>query len=453
MSEALELAQRACGLCEGDQAEAVVQRERSGFARFAASRVHQPTLIDNQLVTLRIVRGDRHGSASTNRLDDEGLRAAARRAADAADAAAPDPDFPGLAEPEQPPAVTGWDGETAALEPAALAERALSAIDAADGVGLFGYFTSGETELAVASTAGVGVAQAMTDATVLTLAAAAGMSGHAAACSWRAGDLDPAAVAREATKKAHRTRDAAELPPGRYRAVLEPYAFAELLTWFAFSSLGARSFLEQRSCLSGKVGEQLFHPDFTLLDDGTDDRGLPKAFDFEGVPKQPVTVVEQGVVRDVVWDRRTAARAGGNRRSTGHAPPPSLAIWGPFPESLIVRPGEASLDDLVELVDDGVYITRLHYLSVVDERKGIITGMTRDGTFRVREGRVAEPLVNLRFTTAFPELARDLLGLGATPVRVSTFDYYDERRPTAAVVPSLATASFVVSGSGAAPGV
>ena len=118
-----------------------------------------------------------------------------------------------------------------------------------------------------------------------------------------------------------------------------------------------------------------------------------------------------------------------------------------------MRPGDASLDDLVELVDDGVYVTRLHYLSVVDERKGIITGMTRDGTFRIREGRVAEPLVNLRFTTAFPELARDLLGLGATPVRVSTFDYYDERRPTAAVVPSLATASFVVSGSGAAPGV
>ena len=452
VSVALELAARACALCEGDQAEAVVQRERSGFARFAASQVHQPTLIDNELVTLRVVRGERHGSASTNRLDDDGLSAAAKRAEEAADSASPDPDFPGLADPEEPQAVAGWDEATAALDPASHAERALSAIDAAKGIGLYGYFTSGETELAVASTTGIGVAQAMTDASVLTLAAGNGISGHAAACSWRAGDLDPARVAQEATEKAARTKGAAELIPGRYRAVLEPYAFAELLMWFAFSSLGARSFLEQRSCLAGRLGDQLFHPEFTLLDDGTDERGLPKAFDFEGVPKRPVKLVERGIARDVVWDRRTAAKSGEGRRSTGHAPPPSLATWGPFPESLVVEAGDASTDELIERVGDGVYITRLHYLSIVDERNGVITGMTRDGTFRIREGRLAEPLVNLRFTTAFPELAHDLLGLGKNLMRVSTFDYYDERRPTAAVVPALATESFVVSGSGAAPG-
>jgi predicted Zn-dependent protease len=125
---------------------------------------------------------------------------------------------------------------------------------------------------------------------------------------------------------------------------------------------------------------------------------------------------------------------------------------GPLPESLVVEPGDASVEQLVELVGDGVYVTRLHYLSIVDEREGIITGMTRDGTFRIRNGRVAEPLVNLRFTTAFPELARDLLGLGNEPVRVSTYDYYDERRPTATVVPAIATASFTVSGSGSGPG-
>jgi predicted Zn-dependent protease len=452
VSEALELAERACRLCRGDATEAVVQRERSGLARFAASQVHQPTLIANETVSLRVVRGERQGSAATNRIDDEGLLAAARRTEEAADAARPDPDFPGLAPPAVPPDVTGRDPETAELGPAAQAERAWEAIEAAGGIGLYGYFTSGESELAVASTTGLAVAQRMTDAAILALAAGGDVSGYAAACSWRAADLDPAAVAREAAEKALRTRGAEEVAPGRYRAVLEPYAFAELLAWFGFSSLGAQALLEERSYLAGRLGERLFHPAFTLRDDGGDPRGLPKAFDFEGVPKKPVTIVEGGVARDVVWDRRTAARAGAGRRSTGHAPAPSLALMGPLPESLVVEPGDASVEQLVELVGDGVYVTRLHYLSIVDEREGIITGMTRDGTFRIRNGRVAEPLVNLRFTTAFPELARDLLGLGNEPVRVSTYDYYDERRPTATVVPAIATASFTVSGSGSGPG-
>ena len=79
--------------------------------------------------------------------------------------------------------------------------------------------------------------------------------------------------------------------------------------------------------------------------------------------------------------------------------------WGPLPYSLSVAPGEAeSVDELAELVGDGIYITRLHYLGVVDPREGVVTGMTRDGTFRIRDGKIAEPLVNLRFTVSVPDL-------------------------------------------------
>ena len=240
--------------------------------------------------------------------------------------------------------------------------------------------------------------------------------------------------------------------PGRYRAVLEPYAFAELLFAFGYSSLNGLAFIEDRSYLSGRLGKQVFHESFTLVDDGRDPLGLPKAFDFEGVPKQPVTIVEAGVARDVVWDRRTAARAGGDRRSTGHALPAPAQGWGPMPMNLAVRPGNASLDALGEQVGDGIYVTRLHYLSVVDGRDGIITGMTRDGTFRIEGGRVTTPLVNLRFTTSFPDLLRDLLGLTADVTLVNTADYYDDRYPTASLVPGIATESFTVIGNGSGPG-
>ncbi|MDQ3670021.1 MAG: TldD/PmbA family protein [Actinomycetota bacterium] len=447
---ALDVAERARRAASGDEIDALVHLERSGFARFAGSTVHQPTLIEDESVTIRVVRDGRVGASSTNRTDDDGLRAAAERAGEAADNAPADPAFPGLPPAAEAPAVEGFDEETAALAPEEQAARAWTAIEAAPRHGLYGYFTSGATDIAVASSTGIAASQSMTDATVRALAASDGESGYAEATSWRAGELDPAAVASEAAEKASRTRDAAAFEATVCRAVLEPYAFAELLWYFAFSSLGALSLLEGRSYLAERIGERCFDPSFTLRDDGRDARGLPKAFDFEGVAKEPVTLVEDGVVRDVVWDRRTAARAG--RESTGHALAAPAQAHGPLPFNLLVEPGDADVDELVERVDDGIYVTRLHYLNIVDPREGLITGMTRDGTFRIEKGRVTRPLVNLRFTTSFPALVERLLGLSSDVKLVNLSDFYDERYPYATLVPAVATETFTIVGSGSGPG-
>ena len=449
--QALELAERAWRAAEADEADALAHVERSGFARFADSRVHQPTLVADESVTIRVVREGRVGTASTNRTDDAGLRAAAGRAADAADNAPPDEGFAGLPHPAAIPDVSGFDEDTAGLtaeDQALLAAEAIEAVETP----LYGYFTSGTTELAVASSAGVGVSQAMTDATVLVVAATAEGSGYAEATSSAAGELESAAVARQAEEKALRTRGASTVEPGTYRAVLEPYAFSELLWYFGWTSLGALALLEERSYLSGRLGERVFHPSFSLLDDGLDPRGLPKAFDLEGVPKRRVTLVEEGLAKDVVWDRRTALQAGDGRESTGHALAAAEQSFGPVPFNLSVPGGEATLEELCQAVGDGLYVTRLHYLGVVDPREGILTGMTRDGTFLIEGGRVARPLVNLRFTFAFPEVLARLLGLSREATLVNRSDFYGERYPFGTVVPAAATEAFAVVGSGSAPG-
>jgi PmbA protein len=453
LTEALKLAERALRAAEGDEALALVQAERSGLARFAASEVHQPTLVENEVVELQIVRDGRLGIAVANRTDDDGLRSLASRAAEAADSAPADPDFPGLAPKAEPPAVEGYDEATAALGPEEQAHLAAAAIGASD-LDLYGFFTSGLSELALASTTGVAVSQAMTDACVFALAAVDGASGHSEQTSWRVGEVEPAEAARAAVAKAERTRGAIELEPGSYAAVLEPYAFAELLLYFAYDAFGALGLLEERSYAVGRLGKKVFDERLSLADDPLDPRGLPKAFDFEGSPKQRVDLIENGVFRDVVWDRSTAKRAGGGRRTTGHAPPSSLRRWGPLPSSLSVAGGEASsTEELAELVGDGIYVSRLHYLSIVNPREGVITGMTRDGTFRIRGGRIADPLVNLRFTVAMPELLAELPGLTREPVLVNEASYYDERYPNGVLVPAVATARFDVTGTGSTPGV
>jgi PmbA protein len=449
----LELAERALRAAEGDEALALVHSERSGMARFAGSAVHQPTLIENDVVELQIVRDGRLGIASVNRSDDEGLRVLAERAAEAADSAPADPDFPGLAPPAQPPPVEGYDEETAALTAEEQARLAAAAINASE-LDLYGFFTSGVTEMALMSSTGLAVSQPMTDVAVLALAAVDGASGYAEQTGWRLADVDPAEAATEAVEKAKLTRGAVELEPGSYPAVLEPPAFAELLAYFAYDAFGALGLVEERSYAFDKLGQRVFDERFSLADDPLDPRGLPKAFDFEGTPKQRVELVENGVLGGVVWDRVTAKRAGNGHESTGHAPPSSLRNWGPLAFALSVAGGEAeSAEQLAETLGDGIYVTRLHYLSIVDPRKGIVTGMTRDGTFRIRGGKIADPLVNLRFTVAVPEVLAELPGLTREPVLLNHNAYYDDRYATGLLSPAVATARFDVTGVGSGPGV
>jgi predicted Zn-dependent protease len=447
---ALELARRALAAA-GPHAQVVAQSERSGMARFAASDVHQPTLVADETVEVQIVLPDgRTGIAATNRVDDEGLAAAARRATEAAESAPPDPDSPGLAPPASPPQVEGCDDATAALGADEQARAARAAIEAAS-MPVYGFFTSGVVELAVVSATGLEVEQRITDATITVLAADESASGWATRTSWRAGELDLEGCATEAVAKAERTRGATALEPGRYRAVLEPYAVGELLQLFGESCFSGLALLEERSFYTGRMGDRVFDQKVSIADDALDPRNLPKAFDFEGTPKRRVQLAEAGVATGAVWDRSSARRGG--TESTGHALPALQRSWGPTPFALTIAGGDAeSRDELAELVGDGIYVTRVHYTNTVAPREGILTGMTRDGTFRIRDGKVAEPLVNHRFTLSMPELLRAVLGLTRETTLVNESDFYDERYPYAALVPSLATGAFTLTGPGSGPG-
>ena len=454
MSRPLDLAKRACGAASGDAVQAVVQAERSGFARFAGSEVHQPTLIENESVFLKVFRDDKVGIAATNRIDDEGLRELARRAEAAADASPRDPGSPLPVEPAELPDVKGHDPATAALGADEQARLAAAAIDAAGDFPIYGFFTSGAATVAVVASTGLAVEETTTDATALAVAATPELSGYADATSWRIADVDPAAVAREAVEKAERTGGSRELEAGRYRAVLEPYAIGEMLQYFAADTFSGLGFIEERSFLSGRLGEQALDGRISLADDALDPSGVPRRFDYDGVPKQRVELVEAGVLRGSVWDVASAARAGGSQASTGHAPPPSMMRWGPQPTALSLAGGDAgSLDELVAAVDDGIYVTRVHYLGVVEPRHGILTGMTRDGTFRIRDGKLAEPLANLRFTVSMPDVLGEVVALSSERKLTNQATFYDERFAFGALVPALATARFDVTGVGGRPGI
>src|SRR5258708_6062172 len=161
--------------------------------------------------------------------------------------------------------------------------------------------------------------------------------------------------------------------------------------------------------MTGRIGEKLCSEMITIVDDplGPESLGLP--FDFEGTPSQRVTLIDEGIARDVVWDRTSARKAG--RESTGHGlPPPNSS--GPFPLNLRMEPGMSSQEDLVASTERGLLVTRFHYSNVVNEKETVLTGMTRDGTFLIEDGKLQHGVRNLRYTQNALEALANVEGVG-----------------------------------------
>jgi predicted Zn-dependent protease len=169
----------------------------------------------------------------------------------------------------------------------------------------------------------------------------------------------------------------------------------------AYTGFSAVAFQEGRSFLCGKLGEQIVDPRISIWDDGLSLEGLPQPFDFEGVPKQRVDLIQEGIARGVVYDSYRAGKEQG-QASTGHALPPTFTM-GPLPLNAFFGPGDATIEEMIASTERGIYVTRFHYTRPVEPSKVVITGMTRDGTFMVENGEIAYPIKNLRFTQGYLE--------------------------------------------------
>jgi predicted Zn-dependent protease len=399
----LAVAQRAVALASAagaSEAEALVSDERAQLTRFANSEIHQNVAETNGTINLRVAIGKRVGVASSNRTDDHGLRRLAETAVAIARNSAELEDWGGLPSPTPVHEVPGaWAESTAAATPEQRAEGVRAVIAAADAAGVraFGSFSTSAEELAVANSHGVAAAQRRTAAQLLTVTMAAdGGSGYGEQAGVDVSTIDAAAVGRWAADKARATANPVSVDPGDWSVVLEEYAVVDLLSMLAYMGFSALAVQEERSFFEpGKrIGSELV----TIVDDAAEPGAMPMAFDYEGVAKQRVVLVDRGVCGSVVYDQQTAARAG--VASTGHGLP-APNPYGPFPLNMVMSAGSTPRDALVGEMERGLLVTRFHYTNPVHPKLAIVTGMTRDGTFLVEGGRIVGPVRNLRFTQSY----------------------------------------------------
>jgi PmbA protein len=229
--------------------------------------------------------------------------------------------------------------------------------------------------------------------------------------------------------------------------VLDAEAVGGLLEMLGALAFNGLAHAEGRGALDGRLDTAVASTIITLTDDPGDGRTWPRAFDFEGVPKRPITLIDQGTARHVVHDTRSAAIAGDGARSTGHAVAPGGSAAGPYATNLVLRSGDApDVDALAAPIERGIYVTRLWYLNVVHPKQTLLTGTTRDGTFLIEDGRIARPARDVRFTDSVLRILDATDALTSTPRLTTDAEYYGRRFATGAVCPALRAGGFRVTG-------
>lgn len=411
--EVKRIARAVLGASRADQTEVEVFANDSALTRFANNYIHQNVEQSDVDVRVRAVIGQKIGVASTNDVSDDALARVAARAYELARHQRENEDFRSLPRPQPVPHADAFVERTARCGPEERAAVVGQICEAAARAALTaaGAYHTTARESAVASSLGVWAYHRQTQADINTVVMSETSSGYAARASKDAADIDGEAVAQEAVDVALRGVNPRSVEPGEYEVILSPYAAVDLLDFFSYLSFSALPFMEKRSFMSGRIGEKVMGDNISIWDDGLSPDTIAEPFDYEGVPKQRVDLIDHGVARGVVWDSYLAGKQGGGARSTGHALPAGVT-FGPIPMNMFLATGDATPDAMVRSMKLGLLVTRFWYTRTVHPLNVVVTGMTRDGTFLVEDGRIVGPVRNMRFTQGYVEALNHVDAVG-----------------------------------------
>jgi predicted Zn-dependent protease len=419
-------------------AEVYVDLGTTSLTRFANSFIHQNVSEDATQVSLRVARDGRVASATSTGTSRDSLATFVEATLETASQQHVDKDWPGLGGPTDYPAVDHWDDATADAEPIARAEMVKRFVDAGEGLLGAGYCQTEARHHAYGNSAGRFATGRFTTAILdgIHQTSRSAGSGHAAGTSLAAIDAD--AVGALAAKRARDGVDPFDTKPGEYEVVLSPECVATIAVFL--DAYGFNSKVAQEGMSFAELGAQQFDTAIDIWDDPTDPGALYVPFDAEGTPKHRIDVVKAGVTTGMFHNRRTAAKAGVD--STGSAAPGAEA-FGPIGSNMFIGGGDASVEDLIASVDRGIYVATFNYCRVLDPKSLVVTGLTRNGTFMIENGRVTEPVTNLRFTQSFVTALGEgrVLGLG-DDARFADSEF----GPTLIHAPSMRLASWKFTG-------
>ena len=386
-----------------DQTELVFDGEVFNLTHVAESQIQQNLRRIDCSIVARVVAGKKIGVASTNELDVDEVRKVISDAADIGSFKDDDDRFVSLPNSSKAKDVNAYFKSTADWSPSdrANAVDRINGIAAKHGLKTAGaYRTIGNT-VAVVNSLGTEQYFEGTKAELsLTVSAEDGRSGYAIGYDRDASRINPVELAETAVDKAVRTVDPISLPSGKYTVLLEPAAVGQLLLFLSFMGFGSKTFVQHRSFMASKIGQQITSEKITVRDDAYNPRMLGMPFDYEGVPRKSVELITNGIAKGVVSNSYDANLLG--KESTGHAHIATKSFT-PYPKHMIMESGDASVADMIKAVDRGIYITHFWYVNYLNPMKTMVTGTTRDGTFLIENGKIGGAVVDMRMRQSILE--------------------------------------------------
>ncbi|HDH26545.1 MAG TPA: TldD/PmbA family protein [Actinobacteria bacterium] len=393
----------------GVEAEIRLSTGVESLTRFANSFIHQNVSEEVSTMSLRVALDGRVASASGTVTDEETLERLVETAIDAAQRQPVDPDWPGVASPSITPATEHWDAETADAAAVDRARKVKEFVDAGTSMKAAGYCSSSSSEVFFVNTRGHFAAGRATTAILDGIHQTGRSAGSGHQTDRALSGIDAHAVGSLAAQRAVDSVETYDIKPGEYEVVLSQECVATIAMFLGAYGFNAKVYDEGMSFVD--MDTRQFDESFTMVDDALDGRGLAVPFDSEGTSRRRVELVVGGVTKGLTHDRRTAKKAG--VESTGNALPGG-DTFGPTATQVFVDQGEQTVDDMIAGVERGLYVATFNYCRVLDPKSLAVTGLTRNGTFVIENGKITGAVNGLRFTQSFVEaLGPDrILGLG-----------------------------------------
>lgn len=416
-------------------AEVIISASDIATSRFANNGMTQNQAPDHVHVSVRILKNGRQARLSSDKLTSDSLRHLVDDAVSACKFLEKDEGLQALPAPPSKPyqKLRHYDAATAQLGPEerSKAIKKIVKIAEANGLNSAGIVSTGSTVVTIANSKGLHAAHKQSTAECSITMYKDAATGWAKADFVRFDQLDFESLAKRAASKASANVNPLEVSPGRYQVILEPSAVLDLVGFLAYD-FSATSHLDQLSCFQDQMGQRVLGENISIWDDVADEQQAGMPFDGEGIPRKSIQLVENGVIKNWVCGRRSARKM--NLKATGHGLSEPSAE-GEFPQNLVFAGGSTSMDDMIAHAERAVLLTRVWYIREIEPKGKIVTGMTRDGTFLVENGRIVGAVKNLRFNQSIVDLLNNVEKMGPS-VRTAG----EEALPS--VVPPMVVSNF-----------
>jgi PmbA protein len=386
--------------------EIIASEGKSELTRFAESYIHQNVAETNLNLIVKVINKDRISVVEMNSIDDHTISKNIEKAIEVTKIV-PKLDYHyQLLKPQLYKIKSKYSKDSANFNPLNRAQLISQLIKEVNKrrYEAAGAFEIGESTLLVANSEGVFAFDRGTKVDFSCVITRDHSTAHTSFIDSDINNFNMNKITDELLGTALKNVEQIEIDPGIYTVILSPEAVAEILNYTGYTAFNGKTIMEGKSFVCHNQGKKIFPETITVSDDPFDELTMPIPFDLVGYPREKIDLIKNGVIKDGVYDHLTALKY--NRKCTGNTLPPEQASFGALPFNLVMKEGSNSVEEMISSTKKGIYISRFHYVNILNPMSVQLTGMTRDGTFLIEDGKIVRAIKNMRFNAGVIDMLK-----------------------------------------------